>query len=119
MIHVGVRATKLDQSIRFWRDALGLTVVSETDDAYLPTDGYHNYTVFQHLGPDRPEHVTGMLDYLHIGVIVPDLQEALQRFLEMGFSEILDDVGDDNPMIPRIPLRTPSRFMTRMALWWT
>ncbi len=103
LIHVGVRATDLEQSIRFWRDALGLTVVSATDGAYLLTDGYHNYTVFQHAGPARPDHVSGMLDYLHIGVIVPDLQQALQRFVNLGFNEILDDVGDGRPYDPQNP----------------
>lgn len=103
LIHVGVRTTNLDQSIRFWRDALGLKVVSATDDSYLLTDGYHNYTVFQHTGPDRPAHVSGMLDYLHIGVIVPDLQQALQRFWDMGFRDILDDVGDGQPYDPQNP----------------
>lgn len=100
LIHVGVRATDLDRSIRFWRDALGLEVVSQGDDSYLLTDGYHNYTVFQHKGPSRPEHVSGMLDYLHIGVLVPDLHAALHRFVEMGFTEILDDVGDGQPYDP-------------------
>ena len=103
LIHVGVRATDLAQSIRFWRDALGLTVVSATEGSYLLTDGYHNYTVFQHAGPARPDHVSGMLDYLHIGVIVPDLQQALQRFVDMGFTEILDDVGDGHPYDPQNP----------------
>lgn len=103
LIHIGVRATNLQQSLRFWRDALGLEVISETADSCLLTDSHHNFTVFQHKGPHRPPHVSGMLDYLHIGVIVPDLHAALQRFLDLGFSEILDDVGDGTPYDPAHP----------------
>ena len=43
------------------------------------------FVVFQHNGPDRPKHVGGMLDYLHIGVRVPDLREAAQRCEDLGF----------------------------------
>ena len=78
LVHVGVRATNLEETIRFWRDALGLKVFSTMDGCYDLTDGYHNFRVFQHNGPERPPHVGGMLDYLHIGVRVPDLQRKLR-----------------------------------------
>jgi len=103
LIHVGVRATNLEKTIVFWRDALGLKVLSQTDDAYLLTDGYHNFTVFQHVGPERPPNVSGMLDYLHVGVIVDNLQAALQRFIDLGFDTILDDVGSGTPYDPNSP----------------
>lgn len=93
LVHVGVRATNLEETIRFWRDALGLKVFSTMDDCYDLTDGYHNFRVFQHNGPERPPHVGGMLDYLHIGVRVPDLQEAAKRCEANGFTIISDGVG--------------------------
>ena len=88
LVHVGVRTTNLEKSIRFWRDALGLNVCSKMDGCYDLTDGYHNFRVFEHRGPDRPKHVGGMLDYLHIGVRVPDLQQAAKRCQELGFKII-------------------------------
>jgi len=57
LVHIGVRTTNLENSIRFWRDALGLSVSSTHKGCYDLTDGYHNFRVFQHNGPDRPEHV--------------------------------------------------------------
>ena len=86
LVHIGVRTTDLEKSIRFWRDALGLDVFSTKNGCYDLTDGYHNFRVFQHNGPARPEHVGGMLDYLHIGVRVPDLRTAAQRCEDLGFS---------------------------------
>ncbi|MEM7538272.1 MAG: VOC family protein [Chloroflexota bacterium] len=86
LVHVGVRASNLDQTIRFWRDGLGLEVVSQTENNFDLSDGYHNFRVFQHQGADRPEHVSGMVDYLHIGVAVPDLTAAAQRLRGLGFT---------------------------------
>ena len=97
LVHVGVRATDLEATIRFWRDALGLKVFSTMDGCYDLTDGYHNFRVFQHSGPERPPHVGGMLDYLHIGVRVPDLQEAAKRCEANGFTIISDGVGGKAP----------------------
>ena len=71
LVHIGVRATDLEKTIRFWRDGLGLPVVSTHGSCYDLSDGHHNFRVFQHNGPSRPSHVSGMLDYLHIGVRVP------------------------------------------------
>lgn len=85
LVHVGVRASNLDETIRFWRDGLGLQVVSQGEGHFDLSDGYHNFRVFQHQGLERPSHVSGMLDYLHIGIVVADLTEAAQRLREMGF----------------------------------
>ena len=73
LLHIGIRATNLQKSIRFWRDALDLDVSQQAEKCFDLTDGYHNFRIFQHNGPERPDHVSGMLDYLHIGVYVPDL----------------------------------------------
>jgi len=85
LVHIGVRASNLEQTIRFWRDGLGLQVVGEMEQSFDLSDGYHNFRVFQHGGAPRPPHVSGMLDYLHIGVVVADLQAAAQRLRKMGF----------------------------------
>lgn len=85
LVHVGVRASDLGQTIRFWRDGLGLKVAAEQDECFDLTDGFHNFRVFQHRGAERPPHVRGMLDYLHIGVRVSDLQQAADRLQKLGF----------------------------------
>lgn len=103
LVHVGVRATNLEKTVQFWRDALGLKVFSQMDGCYDLTDGYHNFRVFQHNGPDRPSHIGGMLDYLHIGVRVPNLREAAQRIDALGFQIIWDGVDGGKPYDPSSP----------------
>jgi catechol 2,3-dioxygenase-like lactoylglutathione lyase family enzyme len=95
LVHVGVRATDLAATIRFWRDALGLAIAGRMPGCYDLTDGHHNFRVFQHEGPPRPPHVSGMLDYLHVGVVVADLPATARRCQELGFRIISDGVGGD------------------------
>ena len=54
LIHIGIRATDLAKTIRFWRDGLGLPVVSTQENCFDLSDGHHNFRVFQHNGPCRP-----------------------------------------------------------------
>lgn len=98
LVHVGVRASDLDKTIRFWRDGLGLPVFSQMENCFDLSDGYHNFRVFQHNGPARPEHVSGMLDYLHIGVLVPDLEAAARRLLDMGYEIFSDGLDGKVPL---------------------
>lgn len=106
LVHVGVRATDLDRSLRFWRDALGLDVVSSFDGCTDLTDGVCNYRIFQHVGTPRPAHVGGMLDYLHVGVIVDDLSAAARRCTDLGFTIIWDGVGGGSAYDPSRPPAT-------------
>lgn len=103
LVHVGVRASNLEETVRFWRDALGLEVFSTMEGCYDLTDGYHNFRVFQHSGPKRPPHVGGLLDYLHIGVRVPNVQEAAKRCRTLGFEIIWDGVESGKPADPNTP----------------
>ena len=98
LVHVGVRATDLEKTIRFWRDGLGIPVFSQRENCYDLSDGYHNFRVFQHNGPPRPEHVSGMLDYLHIGIRVADLHQAATRLLEMGYQIFSDGLNGKTPL---------------------
>ena len=100
LVHIGVRATNLEKTIRFWRDGLGLPVVSAQENCFDLSDGHHNFRVFQHNGPSRPNHVSGMLDYLHIGVRVPDLEAAGQRLLDMGYEIFSDGLGGKEVVDP-------------------
>jgi len=100
LVHIGVRASNLEKSIVFWRDALGLEVANQTDSCCDLTDGYHNFRVFQHNGGSRPSHVGGMLDYLHIGVRVPNLKTAAERCQELGFQIFSDGLGGKQVLNP-------------------
>ena len=105
VIHIGVRASNLKETIVFWRDGLGLkvvenTVVENTEICYDLTDGYHNFRVFQHRGGERPPHVSGMLDYLHIGIGVPDVVATAHHLLEMGYEIFSDGLGGKVPVDP-------------------
>ena len=103
LVHVGVRATNLPETLRFWQDGLGLAVVQETDVHSDLTDGWSNFRVFQHNGPERPPHVSGMLDYLHVGVQVDDLSATATRLQELGFEIIWDGVDQGRPYDPATP----------------
>ncbi len=98
LVHVGVRATDIDKTIAFWRDGLGLTVVEHEGKRYDLSDGHHNFRVFEHEGPSRPGHVSGMLDYLHIGVRTDNLEEAAQRLLDMGYEIFSDGLSGKVPL---------------------
>jgi len=100
LLHVGIRASNLERSIRFWRDGLGLEVAQQRGNRYDLTDGYHNFAVFQHQGEERPAHLGGMLDYLHIGVGVPDVAAAAKRLREMGYEIFSDGLGGKEPLDP-------------------
>ncbi len=103
LVHVGIRASDLEKSVTFWRDVLGLQVASTMEDCYDLTDGWHNFRLFQHRGPARPPHLSGMLDYLHIGVRVDNLQEAVARCQEAGVEIIWDGVDQGQPYDPASP----------------
>ena len=103
LVHVGVRATDVDRTIRFWREGLGLRVAGDLATGFDLTDGYHNFRVFQYKGGARPPHVRGLLDYLHIGVRVDDLAAAAQRLTDLGFQIIWDGVSGGRAYDPSTP----------------
>jgi len=106
LAHIGVRATDLEKSIIFWRDGLGLHLAATMPGCYDLTDGRNNFRVFQHQGPARPAHVGGMLDYLHIGVVVGNLSEAAARLQSRHFTIFWDSVDGGHAYDPAT---TPSQ----------
>jgi catechol 2,3-dioxygenase-like lactoylglutathione lyase family enzyme len=101
-VHVGVAATDLDRSLRFWRDVLGLRVIETRPGIAILTDGLHNVTVFRY-GGDRSPHPAGHQSYLHVGVRVADLAETLGRCLDQGLTILCDDVDYCRPFDPANP----------------
>jgi catechol 2,3-dioxygenase-like lactoylglutathione lyase family enzyme len=104
LVHIGIRSSDVEAAVRFWRDALGLTVIDQFKDGYDLTDGYHNFRLFQYHGEKRPPHVGGMLDYLHIGVQVGDLLETANRCQELGFEIFWDNVRAGRAFDPSIQI---------------
>ncbi|MGD9712032.1 MAG: VOC family protein [Thermomicrobiales bacterium] len=100
LVHIGIAATDLDATVRFWRDALGLLLVAEAPGCVDLTDGHHNFRLFPHALGERPPHVGGLSSYLHIGVVVPDLAAAVHRFEAMGYPIIWDGVDAGHAPIP-------------------
>lgn len=103
LVHVGIAASDLERSVRFWRDALGLPVVGTMAEAYDLSDGYHNFRLFQYRGAARPSHVTGLKAYLHLGVKVDDLAAALRRCTDLGYPIVCDNVDAPKPYDPSSP----------------
>jgi catechol 2,3-dioxygenase-like lactoylglutathione lyase family enzyme len=103
LAHVGVRASDLAASLTFWRDGLGLYVVEAHSAHSDLTDGMHNFRIFQHGGAERPPNVSGMLDYLHIGVQVEYLSETAARLTDLGFDIIWDGIDGGQPYDPATP----------------
>src|SRR5262249_35052077 len=93
----------LERSIRFWRDALGLPVAATMPGCYDLTDGRSNFRIFQHKGGARAPHVGGLLDYLHVGVLVDDLAAAAKRCTDLGFEIIWDGVDGGHVYDPNAP----------------
>lgn len=100
LVHIGIHATDLERSLSFWRDALGLRVVATMEDCYDLSDGEHNFRLFQHRGSPRPPHVSGLPTYLHIGVMVNDLEDAVRRCNDLGVPIIWDGVDSGKPYVP-------------------
>lgn len=100
--HVGIHATDLEETVHFWRDLLALDVVEHDENRYDLTDGYHNFRIFQYVDDGRPDHVTGMNSYIHVGVHVDDLGATLARFREAEYPIVSDGLGGD-PFDPDDP----------------
>lgn len=102
LVHIGIAATNLDATARFWRDALGLEVVQEVPGCVDLTDGFHNFRLFPHAQGNRPPHVGGLSSYLHVGVRVPDLAAAVEQFESMGYPIIWDGVDRGHAPVPGV-----------------
>ena len=104
LVHVGIRSSDMEKAVIFWRDALGLTVFEQAPGCYDLTDGYHNFRLFQHGGAERPTHIGGMLDYLHIGIQVDDLQATAKRCKDLGFEIFWDGIDGGQEYDPSVQI---------------
>jgi methylmalonyl-CoA epimerase len=98
--HIGIATPRIEDALKFWRDALGLRV-AHTEEvaeqgvrvAMLPLGG-PNVELLEPTGPDSP--VAKFLEKRgpgihHIAVHVPDIRAALAR-LRTGGARLIDEV---------------------------
>lgn len=89
-LHTMVRVTDLEASLRFYRDALGLEVVSQKEVpqgrftlVFLSAPGDHDAQVELTFNWD-PESYTGGRNFGHIAYAVDDVYAACQRLVDHG-----------------------------------
>ena len=89
-LHTMVRVTDIEQSLRFYRDALGLDLLSRRDHAagrftlvFLAAPGDHSAQVELTHNWD-PEAYSGGRNFGHLAYAVDDIYAACQRLAEHG-----------------------------------
>ena len=89
-LHTMVRVTDIEQSLRFYRDALGLDLLSRRDHqagrftlVFLAAPGDHSAQVELTHNWD-PEAYTGGRNFGHLAYAVDDIYAACQRLAEHG-----------------------------------
>jgi len=91
-LHTMVRVANLDQSLAFYRDALGLEVVRQNDYpqgrftlVYLAAPGDHEAQIELTYNYE-PEAYAGGRNFGHVAYAVPDIYAACQRLADHGVS---------------------------------
>ena len=89
-LHTMVRVTDVEQSLRFYRDGLGLEEVRRTENEkgrytliFLAPPGQHETPVELTFNWD-PEVYTGGRNFGHLAYRVDDIYETCQRVLDAG-----------------------------------
>ncbi len=94
-LHTMVRVTDIEASLRFWRDALGLDVLSRRDNeagkftlVFLAAPGDSEAQVeltYNWPGPNgEAETYTGGRNFGHLAYAVPDIYAACRRLADHG-----------------------------------
>ena len=103
--HTGLTISNLERSLRFWRDAMGMTVVVDQEkkggylEAIVAEPGAHvrmvhlafagqglRIELFEYITPSAGHHVSRPADvgFTHICVACDDLDERLDRLVAAG-----------------------------------
>ncbi|HEX7627148.1 MAG TPA: VOC family protein [Gaiellaceae bacterium] len=96
MGHVHLRVADVDESIRFYRDALGFDLIAQLGDqaAFLSAGGYHHHVganTWESRGAPPPPDGTARLQ--HFTIVVPGEDERA-RVLERVGGELRDPSGN-------------------------
>jgi lactoylglutathione lyase len=107
-LHTMVRVTDLEESLRFYRDALGLEVVKKHEVpqgrytlVFLAAPGQHDAQVELTFNWD-PEKYTGGRNFGHLAYEVPDIYAACERLQQHGV-QILRPPRDGRMAFVRSP----------------
>ena len=89
-LHTMVRVTDIEQSLRFYRDALGLELLSRRDNeagrftlVFLAAPGDHDAQVELTYNWD-PEAYSGGRNFGHLAYAVDDIYATCQRLMDHG-----------------------------------
>ena len=114
--HTGLTVLDLDRSLRFWRDAMGMTVLFEQEkaggylEAIVAETGAHvrmahlafggtgpRIELFEYLTPFGGRHVSRPADvgFAHICVACDDLDARFERLVAAGGEPLSDPVEID------------------------
>jgi lactoylglutathione lyase len=107
-LHTMVRVTNLEESLRFYRDALGLEVVKQRDSpqgrftlVFLAAPGQPEAEVELTHNWD-PENYTGGRNFGHLAYLVDDIYAACERLQQHGV-QILRPPRDGHMAFVRSP----------------
>jgi lactoylglutathione lyase len=107
-LHTMVRVTDLDESLRFYRDALGLEVTRKHDNpkgrftlVFLAAPGQHDAEIELTYNWD-PEQYTGGRNFGHLAYAVDDIYAACERLQQHGV-QILRPPRDGRMAFVRSP----------------
>jgi catechol 2,3-dioxygenase-like lactoylglutathione lyase family enzyme len=114
--HTGLTISDLDRSLRFWRDAMGMTVVVDQEkkggylEAIVGEPGAHvrmvhlafgdtgpRIELFEYITPAGGRHVSRPADvgFGHVCVACDDLEERLDRLVAAGGTPLSGPVEID------------------------
>jgi catechol 2,3-dioxygenase-like lactoylglutathione lyase family enzyme len=124
LLHVALLADDLDESLRFYREALGFERTYEWTQSATP-EGRVVYTgrgALIELGertyleqlPGEPTNGTGPVH--HIALLVPDVDEAYQRCLAAGARAFSFDGWDGAPLTVDLNGTPPARVRDAFVL---
>ncbi len=90
--HVALRTQDMERSRFFYEQIFGLKFLRYVGDGCYLTDGTVNLTFIQYDGePPRPT-LAYAGEYIHLGLIVEDLQETYHRLRAEGFTILREDI---------------------------
>lgn len=102
--HLALRCRDMEKSRRFYEEVIGWRFVGyrPSGNSLDLSDGTNNITLIQHpAGKERPVMEEGE-EYIHFGVVVPDLPAVWKRLHQWGAHFSKENVKERNPIDPGV-----------------